>query len=290
MRSFIAHSFVHLISTRAANVTATRRRSVLALAAVILAVVALSSAGDCPISVSVSRIDTTSIRVIADGGGGCGASTIRVYVKDPKGMERQIAIKQCVDDGSCYGQPLHLEQIVGTTCWLSGAHTFRAVSECYERTGTGWCTIGVNGQTGGGSVTVDSKPRLTGISFSGPDEAGNGTLSANWFFPPEAMGMDRGIGFYSRPVGATSWNPFHGYTLNSQPPSGTSTAGFGVACRPEYEFKAVVQGCYNYYGPDPPAPEFTDEASTSVPGGATPSISFGTVDSQAASPWITTSP
>ena len=278
MRSFLEMSLPHARFTLSSMAARVLQRSTLAFASLILAAIALPSAAECPITLSVSRIGPTSVRITADGGGGCGTSQISVFVKDPNDRETSAGSVSCVDS-SCIGQPLHFETTIGTTCKLSGTYTVRALAECLDVGTDGMCNVGTSQQATGGSFVVDSKPRLTEFSINGPDGFGYGSRTASWTFPPEAMGLERAIHYYSRTAGTTSWAYSHATWLNGTPESGSDTIGVSLYCKPDMEYRAVLSTCF-LAGGAPAGVEFTDEAFASSAASPPPSISFGGVDAQ----------
>ncbi|HEX2122335.1 MAG TPA: hypothetical protein VHL59_11890, partial [Thermoanaerobaculia bacterium] len=81
-------------------------------------------------------------------------------------------------------------------CWSSGVHDFRIVAEaCLPSSDPSFRT------TADATVTIDGAPTVS-VAFTGPDAAGNGTLSVDYTFPPTSASSARHITVY---LDGTSW-------------------------------------------------------------------------------------
>ena len=152
-----------------------------------------------------------------------------------------------IDGGSglgtveCYGTSCSLSKTSTIACLRTGAHTVNSWCWCGKLTSNGFC----DSDSGSASTTfmVNTTPTV-GVSYSGPDLDGHGTLSIPFSFPNTIWDGHRQLTAY-----ADGHQLFQYYMLNV---SGTYTTSLSTACwaQGSHELAARVISCTERGDPD----------------------------------------
>ena len=171
-----------------------------------------------------------------------------------------------IDGGSglgvveCYGTSCSLSKTSTIACLRTGVHTVNSWCLCGKLTSNGFC----DSDSGSASTTftVNTTPTV-GVSYSGPDLDGHGTLSIPFSFPNTIWDGHRLLTAY-----ADGHQLFQYYMLNV---SGTYTTPLSTACwaQGSHALAAKVVSCA-----EPNDPDYTKLATTTVQVDHTPRVSL----------------
>lgn len=223
-------------------------RATVAIAAVLSTVLATAASAECNCTVSAAAVPPTTLAITATTGGECGNAGVTLYQN-----EQYMTQVTCWGQSSCV-----VDREYGTACLETGSHDVSAACTCGRMEGTACVT-----DTGSacGTFSVDTTPKLHGVTYSGPDVQGAGQLIVDYEFPNTHTQPSRDLRVYVDGNYATGSSPI---TIQGQ-----AVWSLGTTCWSEGEHVIEVraQACDN------PGASFNTQRDTRVTVNTKPEVS-----------------